>query len=397
MTETIAIADEPETGPDKPQRGAADGGLTRLALDLGARSYDILVGENLLARAGDLIRPALRHPRVIIITDTHVADAYLGTVEAAFRQSGIESTSLVLPAGEQTKTFGRLMDLCERILDQRIERSTTLVALGGGVIGDIAGFAAAVTLRGLDFVQIPTSLLAQVDSSVGGKTGINTRHGKNLIGAFHQPLLVLADTGVLDSLPEREFNAGYAEVVKYGLINDPAFFDWLERNGPAFAAGDGAARAYAVTTSCRAKAAIVAADEHEKGQRALLNLGHTFGHALEAETGYGATLLHGEAVGIGMVMAFDLSVRMGLCPAGDANRVRRHLSAMGLRTDLTGLAGPDWSAEALVDHMTLDKKVSGGRMTFILTRGIGRSFITQDVDQAVLTEFLADAVARAQN
>ncbi|MGB0684360.1 MAG: 3-dehydroquinate synthase [Magnetovibrionaceae bacterium] len=365
-----------------------DGDVSRLVVDLDQRAYEIVVGRGLLERAGRFIKPLLKQPRVIIVSDVNVADAYLEGFEAGLKRDGIETSSIVLPAGEQTKTFGRLMDLCEKILDRRIERSTMIIALGGGVIGDIAGFAAAVTLRGLDFIQIPTTLLAQVDSSVGGKTGINTRHGKNLVGAFHQPRLVLADTQVLDSLSAREFGAGYAEVVKYGLINDADFFAWLEENGPAVRAGDPAARIHAVVTSCRAKAEIVAADEREAGQRALLNLGHTFGHALEAETGYGSALVHGEAVAIGMCMAFRLSARLGLCPEADVVRIAAHLAAMDLPVDLKGLATPDWTADALINHMLLDKKVQNGRMTFVLARGIGQSFITREIDTADVRDLL---------
>ncbi|MEK7245329.1 MAG: 3-dehydroquinate synthase family protein, partial [Pseudomonadota bacterium] len=266
--------------------------------------------------------------------------------------------------------------------------------LGGGVIGDLTGFAAAVVLRGVNFIQVPTTLLAQVDSAVGGKTGINTRHGKNLVGAFHQPRLVLADVAALDTLPRRELLAGYAEIAKYGLIGDPGFFAWLEANGAAVIAGDRAARRHAVRTSCAAKAAVVAADETEKGERALLNLGHTFGHALEAETGFGEALLHGEAVAVGLALAFDFSARLGLSPPEDAARVRRHLVAIGLPAELAHLhrfgRKPGWTAERLMTHMGRDKKVAGGMLTFILARGIGQAFIRHDVDAAELGRFLAE-------
>jgi 3-dehydroquinate synthase len=268
-----------------------------------------------------------------------------------------------------------------------------VIALGGGVVGDLAGFAAAIALRGLDFIQIPTTLLAQVDSSVGGKTGINSRRGKNLIGAFHQPMLVLADVAALDTLPRREVLAGYAEVVKYGLIDDPAFFEWLEQNGSALVDGDEGLRSQAVRTSCAAKAAIVGRDERETGDRALLNLGHTFGHALEAAAGYGKTLLHGEAVAIGMVMAFDLSVRLGLCPEADALRVRKHLSSVGLPTDLHALRGPAWRAPELLGHMGKDKKVRDGRITFILVRGIGQAFVARDIQLGEVEALLETALA----
>jgi 3-dehydroquinate synthase len=283
------------------------------------------------------------------------------------------------------------------LLDQRPDRKTTLVALGGGVVGDLAGFAAAVLLRGVDFIQVPTTLLAQVDSSVGGKTGINTRHGKNLLGAFYQPRLVLADTTVLDTLPKRELLAGYAEVAKYGLIDQPEFFAWCEKNGAAVLAGDPDRRAYAIEQSCLAKARIVAADERETTDlRALLNLGHTFAHALEAETGFGPDLLHGEAVGAGMAMAFDLSARLGLCPADDARRVRRHLDEVGLPVRLRSLGGDNrrsWDAARLIGHMRGDKKAEGGKLAFILARGIGKAFMSRVVDEKALHGLLDDAIA----
>ncbi len=283
------------------------------------------------------------------------------------------------------------------LLDQRPDRKTTLVALGGGVVGDLTGFAASVLLRGVDFIQVPTTLLAQVDSSVGGKTGINTRHGKNLVGAFYQPRLVLADTDVLDTLPRRELLAGYAEVAKYGLIDDPAFFEWCENNAADLLNGDAAKRTYAIEQSCRAKARVVAADERETTDlRALLNLGHTFAHALEAETGFGPDLLHGEAVGAGMAMAFDLSAKLGLCPAGDAQRVRAHLGAVGLPVRLRAIGGDNkrrWDAARLIDHMRGDKKAEAERLTFVLARGIGKAFVTRDVDEGQLRGLLDAAVA----
>ena len=301
----------------------------RIRVNLGDRSYDIVVAEDLLAVAGHHVRPLLPQPRVVVVTDTNVGPLYLEKLTCSLDQAGIAHVSLKLPAGEHTKDFMHLQDLVERLLGASVERGTTLVALGGGVIGDIAGFAAGILLRGVNFVQIPTTLLAQVDSSVGGKTGINTPQGKNLVGLFHQPRLVLTDVRTLDTLDTRQMLAGYAEVVKYGLINDAEFFSWLEVHGAGVCGGDPRAQTHAVLTSCSAKANVVAADEKEAGERALLNLGHTFGHALEAETGYGDALLHGEAVAIGMVMACELSVRLGLCPAADAGRVRRHLQAMG--------------------------------------------------------------------
>jgi 3-dehydroquinate synthase len=300
--------------------------LERLRVDLGPRSYEILVGENLIATAGAHLKPVLRQPRCFIVTDSTVAELYLAALERALSDAGIEIEAFVVPAGEATKDFDHLAQLCGRILEARLERQTTLVALGGGVIGDLAGFAAAILLRGIDFVQVPTTLLAQVDSSVGGKTGINTPQGKNLVGVFHQPRLVLADTGVLSTLPRRQLLAGYAEVVKYGLLGDAAFFQWLEGHGHLVVDGDPTAVRRAITHACAMKAAIVADDEREAGARALLNLGHTFGHALEAECGYGDELLHGEAVAIGMVMAFELSAQLGFCSPEETDRVRRHLA-----------------------------------------------------------------------
>jgi 3-dehydroquinate synthase len=367
--------------------------IETLNLDLGPRSYDIHVGAGLVGSAGVYIAPLIRHTPAIIITDRNVAEHHLAAFRNSMDAAGIETVVIELEPGEETKSFDRFEALVNSILDTRPERASTLIALGGGVIGDITGFAASVILRGIDFIQIPTTLLAQVDSSVGGKTGINTRHGKNLVGAFYQPRLVLADTEVLDTLPRRELLAGYAEMAKYGLLGDAEFLTWLEQNGASLIAGDQEARRYAVATSCHAKAAIVAEDEHENGRRALLNLGHTFGHALEAETGFGANLLHGEAVAIGMVMAFDLSVHLGLCPAEDAARARRHLAAVGLPTSLDALPGQGWRAETLIAHMHQDKKVRDGKVTFILARGIGRAFVEHDVDLAEVETLLARTIA----
>ena len=360
-------------------------------VDLGPRSYDVLVGEGLLAESGRHVKPVLKQDRVFVVTDENVAPLHLEILERSLGDAGVACESLILPAGDQTKSFEHLQKLTDALLSRNIERASTVVALGGGVIGDLAGFAASITLRGVDYVQIPTTLLAQVDSSVGGKTAINTAHGKNLIGMFHQPRLVLADVATLDSLPQREFLAGYAEVVKYGLINDPEFFGWLEGHGAALRDGNREGRIRAVVTSCRAKADIVAADEREAGQRALLNLGHTFGHALEAETGYGDMLLHGEAVAIGIVMAFDLSVRIGLCPAEDSARVHRHFAAIGLDTGLDHIQGVSWETRALLDHMGRDKKVRDGRMTFVLVEGIGRAFLSRDVAEEDLIATLEDS------
>lgn len=363
-----------------------------LTVELGERSYDILIGAGLLTSAGELIRPILTEPSVITITDTNVEKHWLWSLQESLEAAGVAHQSIVLAPGEETKDYSHFEDLTGKLLDAKVERRTTLIALGGGVIGDLVGFAAAVTLRGLDFVQVPTSLLAQVDSSVGGKTGINTPQGKNLIGAFHQPRLVLADTATLDTLPARAVREGYAEAVKYGLINDADFFAWLETNGKSVIDGDAEARRHTVFESCKAKAAVVAADEREQGQRALLNLGHTFGHALEAHSGYSDALHHGEAVAIGIVMAFDLSVRMGLCPADDRDRVCRHFKAVGLPVGLDGVADGSWSADRLIERMGQDKKVRSGSLTFVLVRGIGGAFVTGDVDlgdlSAVLEEHL---------
>jgi 3-dehydroquinate synthase len=366
--------------------------IGRVAVDLGQRSYDILVGGGLIARAGSLIAPRLKDRRALIVTDSTVARFYLDELVHSLEAAGIRQESIVMPPGEATKDFRHLEDLANRMLQARIERGSMILALGGGVIGDLAGFAASIVLRGIDFIQIPTTLLAQVDSSVGGKTGINTGQGKNLVGSFYQPRLVLADIDALDTLPRRELLAGYAEVAKYGLINDPAFFTWLETHGADLIDGDGPARRHAVMTSCAAKAAVVAADEREADQRALLNLGHTFGHALEAECGYTGELLHGEAVAIGMVMAFELSAMLGLGPSEDTARVARHLASVGLPTSPAAI-GRGFDASRLVHHMRQDKKVKDGRLTFVLARGIGRAFLSRDVDMDQVEALLARALA----
>ena len=368
--------------------------VERLSVDLGERSYDILIGDGLVADAGRLMTPILPAKRVAVVTDENVVTAgHLATLERSLSDAGIESRSIVLEPGEQTKDYAHLERVTGELLEGGIDRKTALIALGGGVIGDLTGVCAALTLRGLDFIQIPTTLLAQVDSSVGGKTAINTPQGKNLVGAFYQPRLVLADTGVLDTLSERELKAGYAEVVKYGAIDMPDFFEWLEDNGAGLLAGDAAARRQAILTCCNAKARIVSADETEQGQRALLNLGHTFGHALEAEVGYGQDLLHGEAVAIGMVMALTLSNRLGHCPGNDAARLGAHLAATGLPADLSRLNTDGWTADRLLQHMMKDKKTEGGKLTFILARALGEAFIEKDVPVApvkdVLNEFLS--------
>ena len=361
-----------------------------LRVELGERSYDIVVGANLIESAATWIKPVLARPRCIVITDENVAPHYLAPLTASLEGEGIQVEAITLPAGEQTKSFTQFQTLCEDILEKRVERSTTLIALGGGVIGDLVGYTAASVLRGMPFVQVPTTLLSQVDSSVGGKTGINTKHGKNLVGAFYQPKLVLADTAALNTLDRRQLMAGYAEVVKYGLIDSPDFFEWLETHAQALIDGDMDKRRHAVLTSCAAKARVVAEDEREGGKRALLNLGHTFGHALEAETGYGDALLHGEAVAIGMAMAFDLSQRLELCPGQDSGRIAAHFDAIKLASDLSGLNTGGWTADKLLDHMSRDKKVEDGKLTFILAHGIGQSFITRDIETADVRSLLDD-------
>ncbi|WP_312367870.1 3-dehydroquinate synthase [Ensifer sp.] len=362
----------------------------KVRVDLGDRSYDILIGPGLIAAAGNEIAARLKGRKVAVITDENVGPRYLEPLMASLKQKEIEAVTLVLPAGEKTKSFEHLIPACEAILGARIERNDAVIALGGGVIGDLTGFAAGIVRRGSRFIQIPTSLLAQVDSSVGGKTGINSPHGKNLIGVFHQPDLVLADTDVLDTLSEREFRAGYAEVAKYGLIDKPDFFAWLEKNWQAVFSG-GAARIEAIAVSCQAKADVVAADERENGRRALLNLGHTFGHALEAATQYdSARLVHGEGVSIGMVLAHQFSTRMNLASADDAVRVEAHLRAVGLPTRMGEIPGDLPPAEKLMDAIAQDKKVKGGKLTFILTRGIGQSFVADDVPASEVVSFLRE-------
>jgi 3-dehydroquinate synthase len=360
---------------------------------LGDRSYEIAIGQGLLEEAGQRIRAISPHNRLIVIADAAVAKIHGSTVNASLDAAGFRTDVIEVPAGEASKSFQTFSSILERALALGIDRRTTIVALGGGVIGDLAGFAASVLLRGLGFIQIPTTLLAQVDSSVGGKTAINAPAGKNLVGAFHQPKLVLADLDVLDSLPRRELLAGYAEVVKYGLIDRPEFFDWLNENGQAALAGDKALMAHAVAECCSSKAEIVVADEHEAGRRALLNLGHTFGHAFEAEAGYDGGLLHGEGVAIGMVLAFRHSVKLGLCNADVANAVEESLVASGLptRPDLSGNR-PIPTVDDLLSRMQKDKKALDGNLTLILARGIGRSFVAADADANLVRETLAEAL-----
>jgi len=359
-------------------------------VDLADRGYDIVIGTGLFERAGELIAPVLREKRVFVITDERVGAAQWPRLARGLRDGGIEAVLTTVPAGEGSKDFAHLSGVLDAVLGHRPERGSTLLALGGGVVGDLTGLAASLLLRGVGFIQAPTTLLAQVDSGVGGKTGINTRHGKNLVGTFHQPRLVLADLDSLQTLPRRELLAGYAETAKYGLIDDPDFFTWLEAHGAALVAGDVNARAYAVERSCAAKARIVAADERENDQRALLNLGHTFAHALEAALGYGTQLLHGEAVAIGMVLAFELSVRLGLAPAADAARVRRHFESVGLPVRPPGHA---WDLDRLLALMAQDKKVRDGRITFILARGIGQAFVAREVDGGAVRTVLEQAIA----
>jgi 3-dehydroquinate synthase len=369
---------------------AINAAVRKVHVPLGERAYDILIGPGLVAQAGGEIASRLKGRKAAIVTDEHVAPLYLDALAASLDAAGIVSARVVLPAGEKTKSFEHLMTVCDRVLEARIERNDCVIALGGGVIGDLSGFAAGIVRRGVRFVQVPTSLLSQVDSSVGGKTGINSRHGKNLIGVFHQPDLVLADTDVLNSLSEREFRAGYAEVAKYGLIDKPDFFAWLEANWKAVFAG-GSARIEAIAASCQAKADVVVADERENGQRALLNLGHTFGHALEAATAYDSSrLVHGEGVSIGMVLAHEFSARMNLASPDDARRVERHLKEVGLPTRMAEIPGGLPPAAVLMDAIAQDKKVKGGKLTFILTRGIGQSFVADDVPASEVMSFLRE-------
>jgi 3-dehydroquinate synthase len=359
---------------------------------LGERAYDIVIGRGLLASFGKRLAALRPNVRAAIVTDSAVAKLYLDMAEAALGEAGIASVRIIVPEGEKSKSFRVFERVCESMIAERIERGDVVVALGGGVVGDLAGFAAAVVRRGLEVAQVPTTLLAQVDSSVGGKTGINSQHGKNLIGAFQQPILVLADTALLDTLPPREFRSGYAEVVKYGLLGDAAFFAWLEANWRDVFTG-GAAREHAIAVSCRAKAGTVARDERETGERALLNLGHTFGHALEAATGFSDRLLHGEGVALGMALAFAFSARRGLVAHAEAERVSRHLETAGLPTRLSEIAGDLPGAERLLELMAQDKKVKRGKLALILARGIGAAFIEPDVDQAEIQAFLTEQLA----
>jgi 3-dehydroquinate synthase len=363
---------------------------------LAGREYDIVIGRDVLNETGKRLQALSKGARVAIITDQNVAQKHLARLEAILAAEGIETTHLILEPGEATKSFASLEKVCDAIIAARLERNDVVIAFGGGVIGDLTGFAAAIVRRGMRFVQIPTSLLAQVDSSVGGKTAINSPRGKNLIGAFYQPMLVIADTALLDSLPKREFKAGYAEVVKYGLLGDPTFFEWLEAGAWEKLFAGGPEREEAVRQSCLAKAEIVARDETEQGDRALLNLGHTFGHALEAAVNYdGKRLVHGEAISIGMRLAFDFSKELGLCSGQDAVRVRKHFERVGMPTELAQIPGGVGNSAHLMDAIRQDKKVSRGALTFILVKGIGQSFISKNVDASDVHRFLDQELQRA--
>jgi 3-dehydroquinate synthase len=365
---------------------------------LGDRAYDIVIGRDVLQSLGRRIAKLRPGARTAVITDRNVARHWLAKTEASLTEAGIATSHIIVEEGEGSKSYAGLEQVSEALIAARIERADLVVALGGGVVGDLAGFAAAILRRGVDFVQVPTSLLAQVDSSVGGKTGINSPQGKNLIGAFHQPVLVIADTAVLDTLSPRQFRAGYAEVAKYGVLGDDAFFTWLEANHADVFSG-GSAREHAIATSCRAKAAIVARDERENGERALLNLGHTFGHALEAATGFSDRLFHGEGVAVGMVLAAELSAQLGMIGAQDAARLKRHLANVGLPTALQEIAG--FAQEGLADAdslmalMAQDKKVKRGRLTFILLKAIGHAVIVPDVEPSVVYDFLKAKLGKA--
>ncbi len=364
----------------------------RLHVVLPSTSYDVVIGDNLLARAGALLAPRLQQKRAVVVTDQTVAGLHLQTLMDGLAQTAIQASSIVVKGGEGCKTMETYLDVVDQLLEFRVERRTAVIALGGGVVGDLAGFAAATTLRGLPFIQIPTTLLSQVDSSVGGKTGVNTRRGKNLVGAFYQPKMVLADTGTLGTLPPRELMAGYAEIAKAGLIGDAAFFAWCERHGQGVIAGNRDAQAEAIKRACAFKAAVVGDDEREEKPndgRALLNLGHTFGHALEAEFGYDGGLLHGEGVAVGLGLAFKLSVKLGLCPPADAERVIAHVSAVGLPADLSML-NRRFSAATLIGHMRRDKKMRDGALHFVLARGIGQAFTSSDVPPDAVMDLLRD-------
>jgi len=368
--------------------------VERLRVDLAGRAYDIVVGAGVLADAGREIAALKRARRVFIVSDDNVAKRHLSTLTKSLDTAGIAHEAAILPPGEASKSFGVLEQLTGQMLDANVERGELVVALGGGVIGDLAGFAAGILKRGLDYVQVPTTLLAQVDSSVGGKTAIDVPQGKNLVGLFHQPSLVLADTAVLDTLPVRELRAGYAEILKYGLIGDAAFAEWVADNTHAILSASGAERTKAIVTSCRMKARVVEADEREAGQRALLNLGHTFAHAIEACAGYSGKVLHGEAVAAGCCLAFDLSAQLGLAPAEDATRVRTWFAQAGLPASFADLPELGATEDDLIEIMRQDKKASGGKLVFVLARGVGRAFVARDVDEGAVRDLLRAALAR---
>jgi len=366
-------------------------------VELAERAYDILIGEGLIARAGELIRPLMKdgRNRVFVVADETVAKLHLDKLAAGLKTAGISFQTTQIPSGESSKSFGQLDRVLGDLIEYGAERDDLIIAFGGGVVGDLTGLAAGLLKRGARFVQIPTTLLAQVDSSVGGKTAINSRAGKNMVGLFHQPVLVLADLDVLETLPVRERFAGLAEIAKYALIDDPVFFDFLEKNAKALAEGHKATLAEAVRVSCASKARIVAIDETEQAERALLNLGHTFGHAFERANEYRASLLHGEGVGIGMAMALRYSVKLGVCPGQDAVRAERLLNALGLATRVSDLGGGPYKPDELLAHMAHDKKARNGRLTLILARGIGQAYIQRDADLQPLKEFLVSEVAGA--
>ena len=367
--------------------------ITKVPVELGARRYDILIGAHLVEEAGHHIAKLFPGSACTVVTDRNVAERHLPSLEAGLDGAGIRHTRCIVEPGEASKSYDVFSQVCDSIIEARMERRDLVIALGGGVIGDLAGFAAASVRRGMRFVQIPTTLLSQVDSSVGGKTGINSRHGKNLVGAFHQPSLVLADTGALATLPTREFRAGYAEVAKYGLIDNPDFFSWLENNWRGVF-GAGPELVHAIATSCTSKASVVIRDETEQGDRALLNLGHTFGHALEALTHFdGSRLVHGEGVAIGMACAFRFSHKLGICPREDMERAVAHLASVGLPTRIQAVPGWNHDAKAILDAMYQDKKVERGALTFILVKGIGKSFVAKNIRGEDVLAFLEEDLA----
>jgi 3-dehydroquinate synthase len=365
---------------------------TTVRVELGNRAYDIVIGRGLLAELGTRIAALKPGARTVIVTDETVAKHHLKAAEASLAAASIQNSTVVVPAGEASKGWATFETVCEAIIAARIERNDLVIALGGGVVGDLAGFAASVVRRGLDYVQVPTTLLAQVDSSVGGKTAINSRQGKNLVGMFHQPILVLADTALLDTLPPRDFRAGYAEVAKFGLLGDAGFFNWLEANWQEIFDG-GPAREHAIAIACRGKAGIVARDERETGDRALLNLGHTFGHAFEAAAGFSDKLLHGEAVSLGIVCAFEYSTRLGLLTGNAAGRVAQHLAAVGLPIHIRERPAVKTDADALMKLIAQDKKVQRGKLTFILVRDVGQAFIAKGVDAAQVQTYLTQKLS----